>query len=142
MSGKSQAEWNFGSACSGFAPVLIPTFVLFLTACSHPGGAQRKLLHNAAEGNAAIVRTLITEEYDVDINGADEAGNTPLMLAAFGGHATVVRLLMSHAANPHLINHDGKNALGLAREQGHEMVVKLLSPPPEETKKPGNSRAV
>ncbi|HSG71560.1 MAG TPA: ankyrin repeat domain-containing protein [Planctomycetaceae bacterium] len=51
---------------------------------------------------------------------------TPLTLAAMGGQADVVRVLLEHNADPGLTNSDGKTAFQIAEEQNDRRIVTLL----------------
>ncbi|KAI9764162.1 MAG: hypothetical protein M1840_008644 [Geoglossum simile] len=54
--------------------------------------------------------------------------DTPLLRAAEKGHETVARLLLEKGADLNAKTLDGKTALHLAAENGHVMVVRLLTP--------------
>lgn len=56
-----------------------------------------------AYGQLMSVQLLLEAKAQIDIEGPD--GETPLLLAASGGHHDVVRLLLSGAANPNHIDH-------------------------------------
>ena len=113
---------------------LIPIFLLgflFVSACSTVKHATRSaetdaLLRAAAAGNADSVRTLVASP-NVDVNGVGENGDTPLIEAARLGHDDVVRVLLIAKADPNIKNKDGKTALQLASEGGHEESVALLT---------------
>jgi ankyrin repeat protein len=88
---------------------------------------ERTALHWAAlEGHTEVVAILRGKGAQTDIR--DAARSTPLMLAASRGHLGVVQLLVQHmegqgleAAKP-----DGRTALHLAVQGGHEAVVTFL----------------
>ena len=53
-------------------------------------------------------------------------GKTPLMGAAMNGHASTVRLLLTHGAPVAPINEFGETALQLAESRGHVACVEAL----------------
>jgi ankyrin repeat protein len=59
------------------------------------------------------------------VNAGVEGGHTPLHSAAFNGNAEIVGLLLAAGADPAAPNDDGKTPLDLAREQGHEDVLRI-----------------
>jgi Ankyrin repeats (3 copies) len=61
------------------------------------------------------------------VDSKDDYGRTPLLLAAQGGHNTVVELLLtSDSVNPDSEDDGGRTPLSWAAEKGHDTVVKLL----------------
>lgn len=61
------------------------------------------------------------------INAASENGLTPLHLAAFRGHADMVKQLLESGANDKAVTKNGMTPLALARLGKHDDVVSLLS---------------
>ena len=109
--------------------VMATLFVL--SGCNSAKKATRSpetdaLLRAATAGNADTVRTLLASP-NVDINGVDEHGNTPLIQASRFGHDDVVNALLIAKANVNARNDEGKTALMLAAEGGHEEAVLLLT---------------
>lgn len=98
------------------------------------GGAKRAtrsaetdaLLQAARAGNADTVRSLLASP-NVDINGIDDHGNTPLIEAARFGHDDVVTALVIARADTKAKNNEGKTALTLAAEGGHDETVRILT---------------
>jgi len=84
------------------------------------------LFRAATAGNADTVRTLLASP-NVDVNGVDEHGNTPLIQAARFGHDDVVDALLIARANVSARNDEGKTAFMLAAEGGHDETVRLLT---------------
>ena len=64
------------------------------------------------------------------IDGADEAGRTPLMLAVINGHEAAVRQLLSLGANRALVDREGLSALDHARRLGLPGITALLEAGP------------
>ncbi|RKT83563.1 hypothetical protein SAMN05421805_11055 [Saccharopolyspora antimicrobica] len=65
-------------------------------------------------------------DHGLPVNTTDEAGNTPLMLAAYHGHAETVRALLDRNADPDLRNDRDQSPIAGALFKGEEAVVKLL----------------
>jgi ankyrin repeat protein len=84
------------------------------------------LLRAASAGNADTVRALLASP-NVDVNGIDEHGNTPLIEAARFGHDEVVTALLIAKADVRSKNNEGKTALMLAAEGGHDETVRMLT---------------
>src|SRR5919106_1649801 len=84
------------------------------------------LLRAAGAGNADTVRTLLASP-NVDVNGIDEHGNTPLIEAARFGHDEVVTALLIAKAEMNQMNDEGKTAMMLAAEGGHDETVRALT---------------
>jgi ankyrin repeat protein len=102
-----------------------------LSACNAAKKATRTpeteaLFRAAASGNADTVRSLLGSP-NVDVNGVDEHGNTPLMEAARFGHDDVVTALVIAKADVNARNDQGKTALLLAAEGGHDETVRVLT---------------
>jgi ankyrin repeat protein len=105
--------------------------LLVLSGCNAAKQATRSpeteaLFRAAAAGNEDTVRSLVTTP-NVDVNGVDEHGNTPLMEAARFGHDEVVTVLIIAKANVNARNEQGKTALTLAAEGGHDETVRVLT---------------
>ncbi len=84
------------------------------------------LLLAARTGNADTVKSLLTSP-NVDINGRDEHGNTPLIEAARFGHDEVVTALLVAKADVNAKNNQGKTALIVAAEGGHDQTARTLT---------------
>jgi ankyrin repeat protein len=65
-------------------------------------------------------------KHGADVNFADSAGNTPLIIAAKEGNSLVVDLLLRHGANPNLANHNGETAILFASGDRDLYAVKVL----------------
>lgn len=55
-----------------------------------------------------------------------DAGVTPLFMASYHGHVSVVKVLVSSGANVEHSTDMGDTALSIAIEQGHTVVAKFL----------------
>ena len=84
------------------------------------------LLRAASLGNADTVRSVLASP-NVDVNGIDDHGNTPLIQAARFGHDEVVTALLIAKADVTMKNDEGKTALTLAAEGGHNETVRALT---------------
>ena len=98
--------------------------------CDQPARPARSpetesLLRAARAGHGDTIRALLTSP-EVDVNGRDEHGNTPLIEAARFGHDDVVRALLTARADVKVKNGEGKTALMLAAEGGHDEIVGML----------------
>jgi ankyrin repeat protein len=110
--------------------------IVFLLLCAVQGCGVAKqvtrtpetdaLLRAARAGNADTVRAILASP-NVDVNGIDENGNTPLIEAARSGHDEVVTALLIAKAHVNTKNNDGKTALMLASEAGHDQTVRALT---------------
>jgi ankyrin repeat protein len=111
--------------------VVVLSIVILILGCSIAKKATRSpetdaLLRAARSGNADTVSSLLASP-NVDVNGIDEHGNTPLIEAARFGHDDVVAALLIAKADVKPKNDEAKTALMLAAEGGHDEVVRLLT---------------
>lgn len=86
-------------------------------------------LHSAVASDAAPVDLAIVEallDAGAPVNVPHLGGGTPLHTAAFTGDAAVARLLLARGADPMARTDDGKTAVDVARERGHEDLARLL----------------
>ena len=83
------------------------------------------LLKAVDMGSADGVSSLLSTG-NVDIDGADDAGSTPLMLASFKGYSPIVSVLLDNGANLSLTADNGGTALHAACQGGHLTVCKML----------------
>jgi ankyrin repeat protein len=89
------------------------------------GSGGRALEFAANAGHVSTVQLLAGR--GVALDGRNGYGWTPLMTAAWQGHAEVVACLLALGADRHLTDDTGKTALDWAREAGHHPVVALLA---------------
>ena len=54
-------------------------------------------------------------DHGADVNRPSSAGQTPLILAAVGGHKELVKVLLEAGANPRAVNSHGQTPLDIAR---------------------------
>ncbi|TGO14706.1 hypothetical protein BTUL_0049g00150 [Botrytis tulipae] len=59
-------------------------------------------------------------------NMTNEKGDSLIMLAAYHGHAPLVRLLLQHGANPNSLNDRGQSPLAGAVFKGESEVIEAL----------------
>ena len=84
------------------------------------------LCHAAYEGRTAVTRELLSRP-DIDVNLAQQAGATPLYLAAQWGHVKVVELLLAvRGIKVNLVSKTGVSPLHIAVQMGRVETVKLL----------------
>jgi ankyrin repeat protein len=69
---------------------------------------EAEMLEAAGKGNTARVRELLDSGVKVNMRGPDR--NTPLMEAAYGGHAETVKLLLERGADLSVKKRDGATA--------------------------------
>jgi ankyrin repeat protein len=90
-------------------------------------GQEWTALHFAArDQNAVLVRQLL--EAGAAVDPVDVFGNTPLWRAVMeaGDDATVIRVLLSHDADPGRKNRHGSSPLDVARAAGRQDLVQLI----------------
>lgn len=80
----------------------------------------------ARNGNSLDIARIVLQGTPID--GADEAGRTPLMLAVINGHEAAVRQLLNLGANRALGDREGLTALDHARRLGFTAIAALLEP--------------
>ncbi len=83
-------------------------------------------LHYAAFiGNNEVVQVLLDASAYIDAEAPNK--NTPMMMAAYGGHIFTVKLLLNEGADPTLRNDRGLSALDLAAHANHKDIVEGLT---------------
>jgi hypothetical protein len=81
-------------------------------------------LHFAREGMTEELAGFVDHGLPPDVQ--DEDGNTPLMLAAYHGHAATVRMLVEHGADVDLRNNRDQSPVAGALFKGEDEVVRVL----------------
>jgi ankyrin repeat protein len=85
-----------------------------------------ELLTLAARGDHVRLAELVDGAPAVDLEVSDEAGNTPLALAAARGWTRSMEVLLKAGARPDAANDDGDTPLMQAAQAGRRGAVKLL----------------
>ncbi len=80
----------------------------------------------AAEGNDMDRVDAILEEGGVDVDGRDQFGWTPLMVAACAGRTEVVDRLLEEGASWDCKDRAGNDAADLAIKKGHKEIAEVL----------------
>ncbi|KAJ5384840.1 hypothetical protein N7517_002751 [Penicillium concentricum] len=89
------------------------------------GNDQTALSFAAKKGNVAAVKVLLAT--DVDPDPKDRQGLTPLALAAHGGYADVVKLLLAaEGVDPNSYDEQGSTPLSWAEDMNNTAVVMVL----------------
>lgn len=109
-----------------------------VAASQYPNLADKIPLHLAAQnGHHLVVRLLCLRDI---IEKRDKfEGNTPLLLAAFGGHTQAAKALLEANAEIEAINNQGSTALHLALKEDNEELALLLLSEGASTKLPGST---
>ncbi|MET0839067.1 MAG: ankyrin repeat domain-containing protein [Marmoricola sp.] len=81
-------------------------------------------MHFAREGMTDELAGFVDHGLPADVQ--DEKGNTPLMLAAYHGHAATVRMLLDRGADVDLRNGRDQSPVAGAVFKGEDAVVRLL----------------
>jgi len=84
-------------------------------------------LHYAIKAEKLDSVKLLIEGWKADINLANTAGMTPLMLAIAMGQVEIVKYLLEHEANPNLADEFGATAIDWAHGLGRAEIAELLS---------------
>ena len=81
-------------------------------------------MHFAREGMTDELAGFLERALPADVQDAD--GNTPLMLAAYHGHAATVRMLVEHRADVDRRNNRDQAPVAGAIFKGEDEVVRVL----------------
>jgi hypothetical protein len=119
-----------GLSLLNYGVKLLPTGLDASAPVQKPSSEGSKALFAVIErGNLQHLKSILA--MGIDPNFADDAGTTPLMLAARLGHADIVAALLAAGAEANAATAEGRTARDLALRNGHAEVVKLLTPPTE-----------
>ena len=88
---------------------------------------SRQLIKTVAQSCTWLYKTVQQLLIDgEDVNAISNANTTPLIIAAWSGHAAVVQQLLAARANVHLTDNRGCAALHMADRYGHPAVITEL----------------
>jgi len=88
--------------------------------------SQRSEHLRRASERGDVRRLTALLEAGVDLGDADEYGHTPLFVAAWRGHASVVELLLHWGAEPNKPSNGGVLPVAAATVCGHDAVLRIL----------------
>lgn len=91
----------------------------------HESGAMP--IHLAAASNYLGALQALLEHRPQDVDAKTHIGITPLMMAATGGHAEAVRLLLKCGADRTLTDDKGQTAKDVAVKNGNDQLLELLT---------------
>ncbi|KAL1888191.1 hypothetical protein Sste5346_009729 [Sporothrix stenoceras] len=83
-----------------------------------------RLYNGARAGDLALFQQALPA--GLPANMANEKGDSLLMLAAYYGHANLVRLLLKHGADPNRLNDKGQSPLAGAVFKAEDAVIEAL----------------
>ena len=110
---------------SKFPVFLIAVFVGFLmsplSTPAAPANKGQALIDATVNGDAATVQALLDQGVNVD--GPNNEGAIPLILASYDGHEEILEVLLKHGGHVNHQNKEGKTALSVAKT---ERIAKLL----------------
>ena len=89
------------------------------------GLQETPLMAASKVGHTAVVQRLL-EEPNIRIDFEDTKQRTSLSYAAEGGHASIVRHLLIHGADPGVVDGEGQTPLSLAAAGKHQEVLGLI----------------
>jgi ankyrin repeat protein len=95
--------------------------------------AEKRLLSAAAKGDVISLRSILRSSVigvdagTIDVDTFNSKGETPLIVAAAGGHVAVIFELMYVNASPFAAGQDNLTARGRAEKAGHDDVVCILT---------------
>jgi uncharacterized protein len=111
---------RYKNSIAAVAALLAPVFYLTLL-----NGANSPVADAAMRGDAAAIRTLLTQKADVNLPQAD--GATAIQWAAYRNDLAVADLLIAAKADVKAANRDGATPLRLAATNGSaEMITRLI----------------
>lgn len=90
------------------------------------GGSYYTALHVAAEFEFDEIMRLLLKVRDINLEAHDEFGNTPLLVAAYKGYFSIVKLLAIYGADLYAENQGGADAVSRARLRNFETVAAYI----------------
>jgi len=84
------------------------------------------LFYACSEGHANVARLLLSKGASCDVQTNDKHKRTCFHAAASWGRLSCVRVLLEHGARPDVKDSHGVSALDMAKDCGHEEVVRLI----------------
>ena len=119
--------------------IILTALLLLLSGCQKtPEQARMELaelgiefspsvFHESVENSdVVVVELFLTAGMNPDLDDVKYSELTPLMQATLKNHLAVVRVLLGWGAEINAQDSNGKTALDLATEQGHNEMVRLL----------------
>ncbi|QYS96324.1 ANK_REP_REGION domain-containing protein [Trichoderma simmonsii] len=103
-----------GSQAPGAPPTLSPEAIAF----------AGRMYDSARKGEVAVFEQALPA--GLPPNMTNEKGDTLLMLAAYHGHADLVKLLIQHGADPNRVNDRGQSPLAGAVFKKEDEVIEVL----------------
>ncbi|KAH7132739.1 hypothetical protein EDB81DRAFT_114385 [Dactylonectria macrodidyma] len=88
---------------------------------------QTPLWIAAFNGRTDVVSILVRRMH-IDVNSLSASGQSPIFWPSANGCEDVVNILVSVGAKSHFIDADGRTAVSMARQSGHEKIVRILDP--------------
>ncbi|KAJ4186933.1 hypothetical protein NW759_016926 [Fusarium solani] len=82
----------------------------------------------AAFNRQTEVVSILVRGLHVDINSLSASGQSPIFWPSAYGYEDVVNILVSVGVKSHFIDADGRTAASMARQNGHEKIVRILDP--------------
>lgn len=86
---------------------------------------QTPLWVAASNGQTDIVKILAREK-NIDVDSLSASGQSPIFWPSAYGYEDIVGILLSVGAKPHFIDDYGRTAVSMARQSGHERIVRVL----------------
>ncbi len=119
-SSRPAEDWRRLAVAGGFAsaPVKASSEDAVVT-----GPAPERLRRAARSGEVEEIGRLVAS---LPVDGTDDYGRTPLLLAAEAGQVDAVSVLLGHGASPGHADRNGDTALLLATRAGNAEIARLL----------------
>ena len=87
---------------------------------------EQKFLEKAYEGDIGAIKQFIIAGINKEARTVED-GYTALMIAAYAGHAEIVRILLDNGLNVNAFDNTGVTALMRAAIAGHSDCARVLS---------------